>query len=83
MSPLELHAQLLSIIKPYVPEPELLEQVNEDSDFLRDLKINSAHRIDVVLDVEEAFDIRIEDEDAEKLKTVGDALRLISSLTGQ
>jgi acyl carrier protein len=39
--------------------------------------------IDVVLDVEEAFDIRIEDEDAEKLKTVGDALRLISSLTGQ
>lgn len=83
MSPSELHAQLLSIIKPYVPEPELLEQVNEDSDFLRDLKINSAHMIDVVLDVEEAFDIRIEDEDAEKLKTVGDALRLISSLTGQ
>jgi acyl carrier protein len=83
MSPFELHAKLLSIIKPYVPEPELLEQVNEDSDFLRDLKINSAHMIDVVLDVEEAFDIRIEDEDAEKLKTVGDALRLISSLTGQ
>ena len=79
----ELHAQLLGIIKPYVPEPSLLEQVNENSDFLRDLKINSAHMIDVVLDVEEAFDIRIEDEDAEKLKTVGDALRLISSLTGQ
>lgn len=79
----ELHAQLLGIIKPYVPDPALLEQVNENSDFLRDLKINSAHMIDVVLDVEEAFDIRIEDEDAEKLKTVGDALRLISSLRGK
>jgi len=79
----DLHGQLMAIIKPYLPEPELLESATEESDFLRDLKINSAHMIDVVLDVEEAFDIRIEDEDAEKLKTVGDALQLIYSLTGK
>lgn len=75
--------QLKSIIKPYIPDPELLLTVTEDSDFLKDLKINSAHMIDVILDVEEAFDIRIEDEQAEQLKTVGDALRLISSLKGE
>ncbi|MDA0309840.1 MAG: phosphopantetheine-binding protein [Bacteroidetes bacterium] len=83
MSSSAVEEQLKAIIKPYIPEPELLLTVTEDSDFLKDLKINSAHMIDVILDVEEAFDIRIEDEQAEQLKTVGDALRLISSLKGE
>lgn len=74
--------KLVEIVRPYVPEPELLTQLDEGSDFLKDLKINSAHMIDVVLDVEEAFDIEISDEAAESLQTVGQAIDLILSQAG-
>ena len=71
--------KLAEIVRPYVPEPELLAQLNEGSDFLKDLRINSAHMIDVILDVEEAFDMEISDEAAESLQTVGQAIDLILS----
>ena len=41
------------------------------------MKINSAHLVDIILDVEDEFDIEIEDEAMEKMLTVGAALTII------
>ncbi len=73
----EIIARLKEIIKPYVNDQAAFQQVTEDSDLLRDLKINSAHMIDVILDTETMFDIQIDDEAIEKMGTIRDAVSVI------
>ena len=69
--------KLKEIVKPYVKEADLLENINEDTDFINDLNINSANLVDVVLDVEEVFDIEIDADSMEKMRDVKSALAVI------
>ncbi len=70
--------KLKSIIEPYVQDKEAFANVNENTDLLSDLKINSAHLVDIILDTEEAFDIEIDDDSAEDMLTIKDAVRIIN-----
>jgi len=54
-----------------------------DTDMLRDLQINSAHLVDIILDMEEEFDIEIDDTTAEKMLTVGEAIDITEKLSQQ
>jgi acyl carrier protein len=74
-----LQETLFGIIKPYLPQGVDFNSITPESDFLRDLKINSAHLVDIVLDIEEAFDIQIDDASMDSMKTVSDALRIIET----
>ncbi|MEZ4774734.1 MAG: acyl carrier protein [Bacteroidia bacterium] len=74
----EITEKLRTIVTPYVEDKSLLEKVTGETDLLNDLKINSAHMVDIILDAEEVFDIDIDDESAEKMLTVGEAVRIIS-----
>jgi len=71
--------KLKSIITPYVNRTEALENLSEDTEFIKDLEINSANLVDVILDVEDEFDIRIENEEMEKMLSVGASLDIIKS----
>ena len=73
----EIKNKLAEIIKPYVQDMDAFGNISETTDLLQDLKINSAHLIDVVLDVEEAFDIEIDDDSVEKMITVKDSVDTI------
>ena len=73
----QLIDKLGEIIKPYAQNPEALANLSEESDFLKDLKINSAHLVDIILDAEDAFDIEIDDDSAEQMLTVGAAIDII------
>ncbi len=68
--------KLQPIIKTYITQQEAVN-ITDESHLLRDLKINSAHLIDIVLDVEAAFGISITDEEVETMDTVGNAVTLI------
>jgi acyl carrier protein len=68
---------LKEIIKPYVNDQNALESLHQDSDFINDLKINSAHLVDVILDIEDRFDITIDTVSMEKMLSVGAALEII------
>ncbi|MFN7099606.1 MAG: acyl carrier protein [Flavobacterium sp.] len=70
-------AELKALIKPYVGNIEALEVLTEDTDFIADLKINSANLVDVVLDIEEKYDIIIDNESMEKMLTVKAAMAII------
>lgn len=70
---------LKRLITPYVQDQEAFAALNEDTDFIKDLKINSAHLVDIILDVEDEFDIEIEDEAMEQMVTVKAALEVISA----
>jgi acyl carrier protein len=79
----QITEKLRTIIKPYVQDEEAFSNIKPDTDLLRDLKINSAHLVDIILDTEDAFDIEISDEDAEQMLTVQDAVAVIMRRVGE
>ncbi|MBN2544639.1 MAG: acyl carrier protein [Spirochaetes bacterium] len=52
-------------------------KVTEDASFIEDLGADSLDSVELIMQLEEAFDIQIPDEDAEKISTVGDAVKYI------
>jgi acyl carrier protein len=58
------------------------EKVTEDASFVEDLGADSLDTVELVMAFEEAFDVEIPDEDAEKLQTVGDAMRYLREHQG-
>lgn len=82
MTKTERMAALKRIVKPYVQDEVALENLSEETDFLKDLKINSAHLVDIILDVEDEFDIEIEDEAMENMLTVKAAMEIIEAKAG-
>lgn len=75
----ELIAKLKTIVEPYIQDEEAFKNLSKDTDFVKDLKINSANLVDVILDVEDAFDIRIENEEMEKMMSVKAAMDIVNS----
>ncbi|WP_226065112.1 acyl carrier protein [Kaistella polysaccharea] len=69
--------KLKEIVKPYVKNEDALANINENTDFINDLNINSANLVDVILDVEEVFDIEIDADSMEKMRDVKSALAVI------
>ena len=74
----ELIAKLKPIIAPYIQDEEAFKNLTEDTDFVNDLKINSANLVDIILDIEDAFDIRLENEDMEKMLDVKSAMEIVT-----
>lgn len=53
------------------------EEVTDSAKFVDDLGADSLDTVELVMALEEEFGIEIPDEDAEKMTTVGDAMRYI------
>jgi acyl carrier protein len=79
----ELIAKLKTIVQPYIQDEQAFENLSENTDFINDLKINSANLVDVILDVEDEFDIRIENDDMEKMTSVKAAMEIINEKLAQ
>ena len=72
-------SKLKTIVKPYIQDEEAFKNLNENTDFINDLKINSANLVDVILDVEDEFDIEIDNDSMEKMLSVKAAIEIIQS----
>ena len=59
------------------------EEVTDNAKFVDDLGADSLDTVELVMALEEEFGIEIPDEEAEKLVTVGDALRYIEEKAGK
>jgi acyl carrier protein len=71
--------ELKCIVKPYIQNEEAFETLTEDTDFINDLRINSANLVDVILDIEEKFDVIIDNESMEKMVNVKAAIGIIEA----
>jgi len=58
------------------------EEVTPEASFVDDLGADSLDTVELVMALEEEFGIEIPDEDAEKIQTVGDAIRYIEEKAG-
>jgi len=75
----ELTARLKVIIKPFVTNMNAYDNLTEETDFIKDLNINSANLVDIVLDLEENFNIVIDNTDMERMLDVKTALEIIET----
>ncbi len=73
----EMLASLAEIVNEVTGTPQ--EKVTRDASFGDDLDIDSLSMVEVIVAAEEKFNVRIPDDDAAKLSTVGDALDYIKN----
>src|SRR5690242_5937377 len=59
------------------------EKLTNDASFMEDLGADSLDTVELVMAFEKEFDIDIPDEEAEKLRTVGDALKYLHEKQGK
>jgi acyl carrier protein len=57
------------------------KSVTLESSFVNDLGADSLDIVELVMELEDEFDVNIPDEDAEKMQTVGDAVKYINEYT--
>lgn len=74
----EIIDALKTIVEPYSEEVSALANIDENTDFINDLKINSANLVDIVLDIEEKFNIEIDNDSMAKMLTVKAATEIIT-----
>ena len=77
----EIFEKFIELIREYVKEADRLENAEMGTEIIQDLKVNSARLVDIIIKVEDTFDIEIEDDDADKIKTIGDAVEIIDNKT--
>ncbi|MCX2837055.1 acyl carrier protein [Salinimicrobium profundisediminis] len=70
---------LKKIVKPYVQNDLAFQDFGRDTDFIKDLEINSANLVDIVLDVEDEFNIAIDNDSMDNMLTVNDAVEIIKT----
>ena len=58
------------------------EKLTDEASFIEDLGADSLDIVELVMEFEKQFNIDIPDEDAEKLRTVGDAITYLNSKLG-
>lgn len=74
------NAEITAKVKQAVVDKLGVEEtkVTEEASFINDLGADSLDTVELVMKFEEEFDIKIPDEDAEKIQKVGDAVKYIS-----
>ncbi len=78
MEKAQIIQKLTDIISAYIADKSQLTGITESTDFIKDLKINSANLVDITLDIEEAFGIEIDNASMEQMLSVGAAVAIIS-----
>lgn len=58
-----------------------VEEISADSDLADDLHIDSVSRIDIAIRIEDAFGVRVEEEDLDAARTVSDIVRFVEART--
>ena len=77
----DVMTRVIKIIKPFAKNQEALAEATGQTRILEDLKVNSARLVDIILEMENEFGIELGDDDADKVRTVGDAVNVITAKT--
>ncbi|HOC61302.1 MAG TPA: phosphopantetheine-binding protein [Smithellaceae bacterium] len=74
--------EMINILRPYAKNQDLLATATLDTHILNDLKVNSARLVDVIIKCEDVYGISVDDDEADKIRTIGDAVRIIKQKLG-
>jgi acyl carrier protein len=74
----EIKEKVIGILRDYARNEINWSEANESTNILVDLRVNSARFIDLVLDVEDEFEIEIEDAITNRILNIGDLIQIVS-----
>jgi acyl carrier protein len=74
--------EVVAILRPFAKNRAALESVRDDTSILRDLKVNSARFVEVVARLEERYELKVTDDDVDRVRTVGDVVAMVERLRG-
>jgi len=77
----EAFDKVVAIIGPFAKNADALKTATRETKILADLGVNSARLVDIILAFEDEFNIAIDDDTADKISTLGDAVDQIVALT--
>lgn len=81
MTEQEIEAKVIEIVAQQMGHDK--GKISRTSSFVDDLNADSLDQVELVMELEEAFETEIPDEAAEKIKTVGDAVDYIKQHHGK
>ena len=80
MNPSDIELRIRAIVSRRLGVSEA--EIRADSSFIEDLGADSLEVVELVMELEEAFDTEIPDEAVEGILTLADAVRFLSERTG-
>jgi len=73
--------KVVDIIKPFVKNAAAFGEARHETRIIEDLGVNSARLVDIILAFEDEFGIQVDDESADRVRTLGDAVQMILQKT--
>ena len=81
MTEQEIESKVIEIVAEQMGADK--SKIGRDTSFVDDLNADSLDTVELVMEFEDEFDTSIPDEQAEKIKTVGEAIEFISQAIGK
>ena len=69
--------QVVSVIKPFLKNTAAFSAPTDGTRIIEDLGVNSARLVDIILAFEDEFGIEVDDDSADRVRTLGDAVQMI------
>ncbi len=80
MTPQEIEAKVIEIVAQHMGHDK--SKITPNMSFTEDLNADSLDQVELVMELEDVFETDIPDDEAEKIKTVGDAINFIKHQQG-
>ncbi len=77
----EIHDRIIEIVAEKMDKPK--EEITPEKSIVNDLGADSLDVVELVMDIEDEFDLSVPEEEAQKLQTVGDAIKYVQEHAGQ
>jgi len=76
----EIQDRIIEIVAEKMDKPK--EEISPEKSFVNDLGADSLDTVELMMDIEDEFDLSIPEEEAQKLVTIGDAIKYVEENTG-
>ena len=76
----EAAERIIEIVAEKMDKPK--EEITEEKHFVNDLGADSLDTVELMMDIEDEFDLSIPEEEAQKIQTIGDAIKYVEEHAG-
>ena len=77
----EIAERIIEIVAEKMDKPK--EEISAEKSFVNDLGADSLDTVELMMDIEDEFDLSIPEEEAQKITTIGDAIKYVQEHAGQ
>lgn len=76
----EIAERIIELVAEKMDKPK--DEISEEKSFINDLGADSLDTVELMMDIEDEFDLSIPEEEAQKIQTIGDAVNYVAGHAG-